>query len=1226
MPKKEYFFSFFKKSVTFKNSFVIMYSVKFCGSENYGGRKMRLKNIEMQGFKSFADKIYLDFNSGITAIVGPNGSGKSNISDAIRWVMGEQSIKSLRGSRMEDVIFAGTEARKALGFAEVTLVLDNTDGYFPLDFPEITVSRRVYRSGEGEYYINKTLCRLKDIHELFMDTGLGRDGYSIIGQGKIDNILSTKSEDRRQIFEEAAGISKYKYRKIEAERKLAQTEENLTRVRDILAELETQIGPLSRQSEKAKKYLVLRDELRGLDINASIINIDKIKTEQEQLIGDIDILNSQIDLISKELAETDEKIGGMYDMLKACDEEIAALSEAERAYVSDISEAEKSIGIFKNDIQHNLENIERLNIEINHILENIELFDKELEEHKKHLAELNDENVKITAELDEVTAQFENMGKNVGEKGGLLYTLKSDIINLETEAVSLRGAIENIQILTDNFNERKKEIETEKADRASGREELTKNIDVASAEEQKLLIEVRQKEEELRKRETELKDKKAEFSSLQEKKNNSVLELNQKRSRRTMLMDMEREFEGYAKGVKGVMNAYNDGEFKNATIYGPLAQLIKTDKKYITAIETALGAAGQNIVTKTEEEAKKAIFYLKEKHLGRATFLPVSSIKGKNFDKSGAEKCNGFISVASELVECDAEFKNIVSSLLGTTVICEDIDTAVAMAKKNGHKFRIVTLSGDVIQSGGAMTGGSTLKTTGSLSRTGEIDALQKDIQKLKQETEAQDKKIDELVKQIQEYENITETLNLSIAELKGEAVLKSADKQKYQALLENIVSSDTQLEKEIEQIDLRITELNRDSEQKLSLIKQKNSEKAGLEIQVEKLEEEYGRLSSESERIANRITELNIKKSTILKDVELENERISDMNSNKGEQIEAVNVKRGGIEMLKERNASIEKEIQDLKESCEELKKKSSESRDKVSSVNETRIKTEGDIRAMQNKVKDAQEKRFTLTGKADRLTAKNEKLTYDKENIINRMWEDYELTYSDALELKADDSFDFNAATIRIKELKESIKELGNINIDAIEEYKNVKERFDFMTVQTQDLEKAKAELDSVIKEMMELMQTRFAEQFEIINRNFSRVFGELFGGGRANLTLSEPDNVLESGIEIEAQPPGKKLQSLTLLSGGERAFTAIALLFAILDVRPTPFCILDEIEAALDDVNVYRFADYLSKYSKKTQFIVVTHRRGTMEAANILYGVTMQERGISKLLSLNIDEIKE
>ncbi len=1185
---------------------------------------MRLKNIEMQGFKSFADKIYLDFNSGITAIVGPNGSGKSNISDAIRWVMGEQSVKSLRGSRMEDVIFAGTESRKALGFAEVTLVLDNTDGYFPLDFPEITVSRRVYRSGEGEYYINKTLCRLKDVHELFMDTGLGRDGYSIIGQGKIDNILSTKSEDRRQIFEEAAGISKYKYRKIEAERKLVQTEENLTRVRDILAELETQIGPLSRQSEKAKKYLILRDELRGLDINASIINIDKIKEEQTQLTLDLDILNSQIDVISKELGDTDEKIGRMYDKLRECDEEIAALTEAERGYIAEIGEAEKNIGILNNDTQHNLENIERLTIEINHILENIELFDKELEEHKKNLAFINEENVKVTAELDEITGLFENMGKNVGEKGGLLYDLKSDIINIESESVSLKGAVDNIKILTDNFNERRKEIEDEKAGRLADKDELLKNIDAAAKEEEKILNSVKESEKELQLKTEALADKKAELSSLQNKKNQNLLELSRKLSRKTMLADMERELEGYAKGVKGVMSAYNEGKFKDATIYGPLAQLIKTDKKYITAIETALGAAGQNIVTKTEEEAKKAISYLKEKHLGRATFLPVSAIKGKSFDKSGAEKCSGFISIAAELVEC--EFKDVISNLLGTTVVCENIDDAVVMAKKNGHKFRIVTLSGDVIQSGGAITGGSAVKTTGSLSRTREIDALEKDIKTLEKEADLQEKAVELLTVEIAEAENSVKEFEADIAKLKSEAVLKSADKQKYQALLDNILSSDNQLDKEIAQIESRISELNRDAEQKLALAEQKSKERTELELKVEKLEEEYGRLSTESEKMASRITELNIKKSTVLKDMELENERISAMNNTKSEQLESVNVKRGGIEMFKERNSAIEKEIEELKEKCCILKLKSEESLNKSAEVNETRVKTEGDIRAMQNEIKDAQEKRFTLTGKADRLTAKNEKLTYDRENIINRMWEDYELTYSDALLLKSDEEFDFAAATVRIKELKDSIKELGNINIDAIEEYKSVKERFDFMTTQTQDLEKAKAELDSVIKEMMELMQTRFAEQFEIINKNFSRVFGELFGGGRANLTLSDPENVLESGIEIEAQPPGKKLQSLTLLSGGERAFTAIALLFAILDVRPTPFCILDEIEAALDDVNVYRFADYLSKYSKKTQFIVVTHRRGTMEAANILYGVTMQERGVSKLLSLNIDEIKE
>ncbi len=1187
---------------------------------------MRLKNIEMQGFKSFADKIYLDFNSGITAIVGPNGSGKSNISDAIRWVMGEQSIKSLRGSKMEDVIFAGTEARKALGFAEVTLTLDNTDGYFSLDFPEITVTRRVYRSGEGEYYINKTLCRLKDIHELFMDTGLGRDGYSIIGQGKIDSILSTKSEDRRQIFEEAAGVSKYKYRKLEAERKLVQTMDNLTRVQDILSELEGQLEPLSRQSEKAKKYLVLRDELRGLDINVSIINIDNIKEELSRLGRDFDILKSQIDDISAELAKTDAEVSAMYNEIRRYDEEIAQISDEERNVAQKISEAEKNIGILLNDIEHNERNIERLEIEIERVLEGVKLADQEIDLHKGRLSELNRENESTSIEIEEVTKLATKAGENVGEKSSILEEVKSKIIDITSELNSLRGYVDNFKILSDSFSGRKADILAELENKSKDKEKLVSQMNEASVLKDKCKADVLDAEVKQRETETILAEKKAEAVKMLDLKNKHLLELSQKRSRRTMLMDMEREFEGYGKGVKSVMTAYNDGSLKKVEIYGPLAQLIRTDKKYITAIETALGNVGQNIVTKTEEDAKVAISYLKENHLGRATFLPISAIKSKEFDSSDAQKCEGYVALASDVVNCDSEYTEIVDSFLGSTVLCDNIDNAISMAKRTKHKFKIVTLTGEVILSGGAMTGGSAVKTAGSLSRTGEIDALAGEIDKLKKLSEDEESKIEALNLSVTEAEEEADKISETIINLREELAKASANYERFAALVENLDGSNTQLENELAEINERLSEIEKESKEKETEAELKTRKRAELEEEAARIQEEHSRLTGENDMLSMRLTELNIKKSTLLKDIELENERIGTIMNSKGEQIESVNVKRGGIETLKTRNTSIADEINALKDSCADMRKSVEDSRQKTTDLQKKRQDTEVKIRECQNQVKDTQEKRFALTQRADKIEARQERLNVERESIVNRMWEDYELTYSDALELRAGDDFDFKEASAKIRELKDKIKNLGNINIDAIEEYKNVKERHDFLTVQTQDLEKAKAELDSVIEEMMQIMQSRFAEQFKVINANFNRVFGELFGGGRANLYLTDPDNVLESGIEIEAQPPGKKLQSLTLLSGGERAFTAIALLFAILDVRPTPFCILDEIEAALDDVNVYRFADYLSKYSKKTQFIVVTHRRGTMEAANILYGVTMQERGISKLLSLNIDEIKE
>lgn len=1185
---------------------------------------MRLKNIEMQGFKSFADKIYLDFNSGITAIVGPNGSGKSNISDAIRWVMGEQSVKSLRGSRMEDVIFAGTEKRKALGFAEVTLTLDNTDGYFSLDFPEITVTRRVYRSGDGEYYINKTLCRLKDIHELFMDTGLGRDGYSIIGQGKIDSILSTKSEDRRQIFEEAAGISKYKYRKLEAERKLVQTVDNLTRVKDILSELEGQLGPLERQSEKAKRYLILRDELRGIDIAVSIINIDRIKEESAKLSQDLELLNAQISEIAASLEETDSAISEMYSELTMLDEQAEKINSDERDLLFKISESEKESGILRNDAEHNRDNIDRLKAEILNISESTKVIESDIKQHKSKLEELGRESVQNKSEIEEITALISAANIETSEKGGALESLKSRIMDITAKIGSLKVYIENSEILKDSFVRRKTDILSERSERAKSVDELTQKRDSAAADERNFNVKLEEVIAERKKNEENIRQTRAEFEKLSVQRNNTILELGRRRSRRTMLIDMEREMEGYAKGVKGVMTAYKGGRFGNAKIYGPLAQLIKTDKKYITAIETALGAASQNIVTETESEAKLAIAYLKEKHLGRATFLPVSSIRTRNFDPSSAARCEGYISTAAQLVECDEKYRNIVGSFLASTVICDNIDNAVVMARKNGHKFRIVTLGGDVIQAGGAMTGGSAVKTTGSLSRTGEIDSLAEEIEKLKVQTEREEKRLAALSESISNSTDLVEKITAAEQEIRSNAVRAASDFERYSALVESINSSDAQLGRELDDIEQKLGEIDADLTVKNAEIEEITNERSALEKGAEGAQAEFSRATDENERLSERLTRANIRRSTLLKDTELENERIAALNASMSDRLDDIKIKNGGIETLKKRNEDIAGRLEQLGKQCDEYRVRADECKSHAQTIAESRKKTEDEIRKRQSEVKDTQEQKFALSQRASKFENRLAKLMSDRESIVNRMWEDYELTYSDAAELERPEGFEYSSATVRIKELKDSIRALGNINIDSIEEYKNVKERFDFLTVQTSDLEKSKAELDSVIEEMMDIMQKNFAEQFKIINIGFNKVFSELFGGGSAHLSLTEPDNVLESGIEIEAQPPGKKLQSLTLLSGGERAFTAIALLFAILDVRPTPFCILDEIEAALDDANVYRYADYLHKYSSKTQFIVVTHRRGTMEAANILYGVTMQEKGISKLLSLNIDEV--
>lgn len=1186
---------------------------------------MRLKSIEMQGFKSFADKIYLDFNPGITCIVGPNGSGKSNISDAIRWVMGEQSIKSLRGSKMEDVIFAGTEVRKAVGFAEVTLVLDNEDGFFALDFPEIVVTRRVYRSGEGEYYINKTLCRLKDIHELFMDTGLGRDGYSIIGQGKVESILSSKSEERRQIFEEAAGISKYKYRKLEAERKLVQTADNLMRVTDILSELQIQLTPLCRQSEKAKKYLNFRDELKGLDIRVSMVNAEKIKQDLKELDKNIEISAGHIENVKNEIAENETEISKLYDERQELEENIESAHENDRLFVEKLHALENQNSLYQSDIIHNEENTVRLKDEIAGSDDNLRQISSELMKEEDSVKELMIKRDKVTSDIAAAEEKLKLAGQNVSQKGSALEKLKTDIIEAASGISNAENGIANLAILRDSFEKRANSISDNQSER-----NLQKNI---LEKEHKQIIEKRsaldRKNKEYRESlgslNAEYDRLKTEVQTLIEEKNRYSLQIDKCQSRKHMLLDMEKEYEGYAKGVRTVMTAYPK-ELSGIKIYGTLSQLIQTKDEYILAVETALGAANQNIVTETGDDAKQAILFLKRKKAGRATFLPVSAIKAKNGNIYGAEKYPGYIGIAAELVECDPRFSQIVKNFLGTTVICDQLDNAVNMAKSCGYKFRIVTLGGDVVQTGGAMTGGSAIKTTGSLSRSGEIRKLETEITECTAKMNAVSKKSEGISKNCDLCAEKIRITGEQLHELNEEFIRLTAEKEHIHQRISAIMSEIEHMEKENAEISDQLAAIKTETDEKEKQITEDKKMQAEFEQRAALLQSEYAILTGENDELFGVLTDLNIKHNTYLKDIEVINERIGRLKTEQVTILTNSAQKKDEIEKYKNQNEILNSRIAEASQRAQEIRENIEKLKENLIVFGERRRKNEEEMRCRQDKIKANQEESFGLTQQQTKMESRRARAEEELEEIVNRMWEDYELTYSEAAEYgNGEESFDFKEASVRIKRIRNAMRELGNVNLDAIEEYKNVKERFDFLTVQTADLEKAKRELETVISEMMQIMRSRFAEQFVIINQNFSRVFAELFGGGRANLSLTDPENVLESGIEIEAQPPGKKLQSLTLLSGGERAFTAIALLFAILNVRPTPFCILDEIEAALDDVNVYRYAAYLKRYCDKTQFIVVTHRRGTMEAANILYGVTMQERGISKLLALNIDDLQ-
>ncbi len=1187
---------------------------------------MHLKSVELQGFKSFADKIYLDFNPGITAIVGPNGSGKSNISDAIRWVLGEQSARSLRGSRMEDVIFAGTEVRKPQGFAEVSLTLDNSEKELNIDYEEVVVTRRVYRSGEGEYFINRNACRLKDIHELFMDTGIGREGYSIIGQGKIDEILSNKSEDRRRIFEEAAGITKYKYRKNEAEKKLEKTNENLTRVNDIMSELSGQLEPLRVQSEKARKYLNLRDELRVIDVNVSVVSIEKHREELVRIESNLEAVSNSIEALQKSVDEKENLTSELYGKIEEYEARMEECRAAQKAASEESAEETNKINLAYANIEHCKENIQRINDEIGKSERGIQQLDELIESYSKVYTELSEKRKEILEEIAKAEAEFEKVNLVFQGNSENIESLKNEIIDKTAEISSLRSKVVNYNILVENFERERKNIDVELENHKTEHDRIAEENRKIEEALSKMTEEFETLKNEVETLEAEQERLSRKGEELSEKKNSLLAELNKKNSHKTVLEDMENDFEGYNRSVKAVMTAHSEGTLRGAKIYGPITKLISTEKKYVTAIEVALISVNQNIVTETEQDAKAAINFLKAGKLGRATFMPISTSKPRNTDFNGAEKMKGYIALAQEIVEYDKKYEDVVGSVLGGTVVVDNIDNAIAMAAKCGHKFKIVTIEGEVMQPGGAISGGSMGKNSSFLSRAAEIDTLKTEIDGLKTELESVE---DMRIENSDELQKLSIRLaeNRNILSEKNEEYIRTKSNSEHSRIfLEAAEARSAQLTNELDTIESRTREIAED-------VVLCNSKADELEDYVSKLRLETDSKQSESEEIYQQVrnvqdvlVQLRIDESANMKDIEVQTERLENVKAEKQSITEENAERQREIAELNSKIESITVEIEADNKKLAEIGNTAIELEKQLADLNDKRKEADVKAKELQEQVKDVREQLFNLGQQKAKVEAHKGKCEGELDGLFEYLWNEYELTYSDAVKLKSEEPLDFKAATARISELKGKIKALGNINIDAIEEYKTIKERFDFLTEQTVDLEKAKSELEKIIDEMMTIMKKQFSEQFDVISRNFNSVFRELFGGGQAQLELADPDDIMETGVEIIAQPPGKKLQSLTLLSGGERAFTAIALLFAILKVRPTPFCILDEIEAALDDINVYRYADYLKKYSKKSQFIVVTHRRGTMEAANILYGVTMQEKGISKLLSLNIDEVAE
>lgn len=1184
---------------------------------------MYLKKIILQGFKSFADKTVLEFEDGITAIVGPNGSGKSNILDALRWVMGEMSAKTLRGANMQQIIFAGTQSRKPLNFAEVSLVLDNRDRVFPIEFDELVVTRRVFRSGESVYMINNAACRLRDVQELFMDTGIGKGGYSMIGQGNVAQILSTKAEDRREFFEGAAGVSKFKHRKEEAQRKLDAANENLTRVNDIAAELESQIGPLENQSKKARKYYEYYDEFKGLDLGMSLITIERNARLLEESEKALLSVRGEMDELKEKGDETAARLESLYEGAKSKDEEKDEQNSRLRANEQACADIRSAIAVAENNIRNNTQSNARIEREIEAGRVRAEQMRAQIKEKKKNIEEAKRLSDELGASFAATSEKNSEQFALVNEQKERLAEIRTQLAEAKETAAAQKANIDGAEQMRSQFLQRRDAVAAEKNSAASDKAETLALIE----ENERIAKESGEKRDAMKRRTDEaeqgLARTRASLAELTQKRSELAVKYNSMTSKKRILEGMENEYEGYARSVKLVLKAQ---QLKNRAIYGALSGLIEVKSDYVTAIEIALGGALQNIVVASEEDAKAAIAYLRESRGGRATFLPVSSVKSRRLDGERqimAER--GAVSVAADLVGCDKLYRGIVENLLGRTLVCDSIDNGIAIAKKYGYKFRIVTVGGDVLNAGGAISGGSVNKQSGFLSRANEIKELTAAIAETSGVLSELAEKIKETEDEAANIENRQSSYLPLLREYENEVLLAQNTAEHLRQKLSASGETSRGIDEELAEIE---KQLSASGETLARLIgEQRTSERrAGeLETALSEAEDRLAGLESEKDAAQAAVMEETLRLRELAKDIEAEQIRIKSLE----ESIEATaseeEFKHEEQQRLEKENEALLAEINEGRERLAELAKNAQLIGEAISEIEREKENITAEQQSIQESNKDLSDRMLILQQEYSRAENKCERLGDERESTISRMWDDYELTPQTAKEHSREID-DEKEAKKRIGELRGKIKALGSVNVDAIEEYKAVKERYEFLSAQKADLETSRDNLNKVIASMQELMEDLFNKQFAEINKSFCKVFSELFGGGSGRLYLSEPDNVLESGIEIEAQLPGKALQNMSLYSGGERSMIATALLFAILAVKPTPFCVLDEIDAALDDVNVSRFATYLKNYLDDTQFIVITHRRGTMEAANMLYGVTMQEKGVTKMLSLAIDDVSD
>lgn len=1184
---------------------------------------MYLKALEIQGFKSFPDKTVLNFGEDITAIVGPNGSGKSNISDAIRWVMGEQNSRQLRGAKMEDVIFGGTEKRRAMGFAQVTLVIDNTEHIFNRDEAEVAVTRRYYRSGESEYYINRQSVRLKDVNELFMDTGMGREGYSIIGQGKIDEILSVRSDDRREVFEEAAGISKYRHRKEESERKLQRTEENLVRINDKITELELQVEPLRKQAETAKKYLVLRDELRTLEISVWLENLQKLKADRLKLQADFETAQADQKKAQDELdrvyAQAEECSRLLHENDCAAEEKRGRISALESA----IGEHESAAAVARTTAQHHAETIERMDREMSESRSRTESLHEQMQVMARRMEEIDASARTLENEIAALCEEMRGSSDAAAAAAAQLEQLRRREAQEVAGAAQAQAELSAITAGSDEIAQRTAELTEELI---QSEEKLTQTRREA-AQNEKELLSAREEEQAAANiiggHSLKMEGRQRRAKESIEQKNQLSLQEKTISDRIRLLSEMEKEYEGFSKAVKIVMRAAEARTLSG--IHGPVGNLIHTDKDCSVAIEIALGGALQHIVVDTKNDGKNAIGLLKQRDGGRATFLPLDTIRGRSLRENGLENEYGFVGIASELVRCDGRYGSVIENLLGATVVVEDLDCGIQMAKRHDNRFRIVTLDGQVINAGGSMTGGSVSRNAGILSRSGELEQLHKKLKKIQSQLQDATLLAESANRELQKAQYELEVARDQQRQANDRVLTLEGRKNHYDMLIESLEQQQESLRIQKENLQKRST----DDAGRMDTIRRTI---ADFTARAEETREEIEMLQRRQEtarqglgEMTDRLTEKKAQQAALSAEGESARRSMEDL-SRLRESLEGEHTDRESLRaQMEQAMAQARAEEERQQQEARELRGGIEEHRQALQKLSEEKMALETRRSQTDRLSRTCNDTLLNCEREVTRLEGKLNGSALEEKQILDKLWERYELSHSDAQALRVELE-SVPKATRRIGELNREIKGLGAINIGAIEEFDRVNTRYTYLSDQRNDVEKAKEELLGIIEEITKQMTEIFATQFEILKQSFQETFLELFGGGRATLELEDENDILRCGIEIKAQPPGKQLKTLSLLSGGEKAFVAIALYFAILKVHPTPFCVMDEIEAALDESNVVRYARYMRRIAGKTQFIVITHRRGTMEEADVLYGITMQERGVSTVLTANLNELSK